>query len=76
MQGVDGLHSRVLSQSEMKRERGSDQEGAPQGDILWQLAEVSAQLHHEQGDRAELLAERTRLLQMARQLGLLHLRSK
>lgn len=39
-------------------------------ELLNRLAEVTAMLHHEQGDREQLEKERIRLMSLARQVGL------
>jgi len=41
-------------------------------EILDRLADVSAMLHHEQGNRDELLMERAQLLELARRTGIIH----
>jgi hypothetical protein len=47
------------------------QEEMNEGAVLKRLAEVSAMLHDERGDRSELIKERADLVEQARRLGLL-----
>ena len=44
-------------------------------ELLNRLAEVTAMLHHEQGNREELQVERTKLVGHARRMGLFQPRS-
>ena len=59
-----------------EKERECGVESTSPDQILWRIADVSAQLHDEQGDREQLLAERTRPVERARRLGLLRPRSE
>ena len=47
------------------------QEDLGQAGIIDRLAEVSAMLHEERGDRGMLVKERARLVELARKVGLL-----